>query len=79
MKKSDQKYLEEFKQKRIKAFTSIAGITLSVIMIFFLAGYYIDTKLDTKPYGIIILLVVSFPIVQIILYKVLKKLYSNKN
>ncbi|PIR42349.1 hypothetical protein CO058_04160 [candidate division WWE3 bacterium CG_4_9_14_0_2_um_filter_35_11] len=79
MKKTDKEYLENFKRNRIKAFGSIAGITFGVVIIFFLIGYYIDTTFNTKPYGIIILLVVSFPIVQVILYRILKKIYSDKN
>jgi len=77
--KDQEKYLEQFKNNRIKASISIAGITLGTIIIFFLIGYYIDIAFHTKPYGIIILLVVSFPLVQVILYRTLKKMFSTKN
>lgn len=78
MTKSHAQYLDNFKKNRIKASISIAGITFSVIFTFFLIGYFIDTVFQTRPYGIIISLVVSFPLVQIILFRILKKIFAKK-
>ena len=78
MKKDDFYYLNKYKQNRIKASGSIAGITLGVILVFFLIGYSIDKVFNTKPYGLIVFLVVSFPVVQIILYRTLKRIFKNE-
>lgn len=73
-KKAQEELLENFKQKRIKAFFIILGVTVSVILLSILIGYVIDTVFHTEYYGIIIALIVSFPLVQLILFKTLKGL-----
>lgn len=77
-KKDQEQHLENFKKNRIKAFFIILTVTISTILSSILIGYFIDTTFHTEYYGIIISLIVSFPLVQIILFKTLKTVFSKK-
>jgi len=59
---------------RIMLFFKISSITLSVTVIFFLIGYLLDHYFKTRPLYTIILVIGSFPVFQIILYKYVRKL-----
>ncbi len=49
-------------------------VTLGTIAAFGIGGYYLDTLLNTKPFWLITGVVISYPIAQLILYKVFKKI-----
>lgn len=61
-----------FFKRRFYLFSQISLISISVIGLFCLIGFFLDTLLGTKPIIIIGSLVISFPITQIILYKRMK-------
>ena len=66
--------MEAMLQKRIQMTISIVLITLSGIILFGGTGYLLDHYFDTNPIFLFVLLVLSFPITQIILYKRAKQL-----
>jgi len=59
---------------RLKLFFKISSITISTTLFFFLIGYLLDYHFKTKPLYTIILVIGSFPVFQIILYKYVRKL-----
>jgi len=65
--------LKGFTKFRISYFLKISGITLANTLIFFGLGYFLDNYFNTKPRYIIIFLISSFPILQYILYKYVRK------
>ena len=76
MKKDDSYYINKFKNDRSKAFIVIALINICVLGIFLSIGYYFDLTYNTKPYGIIATIVVSFPVGQFLIYKSLKRKFA---
>lgn len=70
-------YYDSIKSKKIKASMYTISITLSTIAIFGGVGYLLDNYFATKPYIFIVLLVMSFPIGQILVYKKIKELFKN--
>lgn len=68
---------ENFSQFRISFFLKISYITLLNTMSFFIVGYGLDRILNSKPLYTIIFLVISFPVLQLILYKYVRR--YNKN
>ncbi len=65
---------DEMKEKRIKMTISIFLITLVTIATFGGAGYLIDLYFDTQPIFLFVLVIVSFPVTQLLLYKRAKNL-----
>ena len=61
-------------KKRIQMTISIVVITLVGIGLFGGAGYLLDSYLDTKPIFLIALIIISFPVTQLILFKRAKDL-----
>lgn len=65
--------LKQFHNKKILVSFWIGGITVGMIGVFGLIGYLIDSRFDSNPFGMIIMILVSFPISQIVIYKKVKK------
>lgn len=65
--------LQGFSKFRISYFLKISGFTIANTLIFFGLGYFLDFYFQTKPRYIIIFLISSFPILQYILYKYVRK------
>lgn len=57
----------------------IAFTTIGMMALFGGGGYYIDKKIDTFPILFIIGLVISFPLIQILVYKQTKGLIKDKS
>ncbi len=55
----------------------IAFTTIGLMALFGGTGYYIDKKIDTFPILFIIGLVISFPLIQILVYKQTKGLINS--
>ena len=60
--------------KRIQMTISIVVITMGGILLFGGAGYLLDQYFDTKPIFLFALIIVSFPVTQIVLYKRVRQL-----
>ena len=58
---------------RLDNFLWVGLITLTSVALFGGSGYLIDTWIGTKPFGLIIGMVISFPITQIAIYKKIKR------
>lgn len=69
-----KKDLENFSKFRINFFFKISTITLTITLLFFSFGYTLDNLMNTKPIYTIIFLVIAFPVLQLILYKYVRKL-----
>lgn len=52
----------------------VIGITLVTIALFGFIGYSLDQRFDSKPLGLVISIIASFPVSQFIIYKVFKKI-----
>ena len=61
----------------IRRFSIVIATTVTIIAVFVGIGYWLDTKLDTKPWILIVAVVLSFPVTQFALYKKMKE-YSKK-
>ncbi len=61
----------------IKRFSIVITTTLAVVLSLVAFGYWLDTKLDTKPWLLVTGLLISFPIAQIAVYKQIKR-YTKK-
>ena len=59
---------------RIKTFGLAIIVSLASIAIFGGAGYLLDLKMGTKPLLLLVGIVISFPVTQLILAKLVKKL-----
>lgn len=55
----------------------VAFTTVALMAIFGGSGYFLDKKLDTFPILLIVGLVISFPLIQILIYKQTKNLLKN--
>ncbi len=66
--------LENFSQYRISFFLKISAITLVNTLLFFGIGFGLDKVMNTQPIYTIIFVVAAFPILQLILYKYVRKL-----
>ncbi len=71
---NDGELYDQMKEKRLTMTFSIVTTTLAVIATFGGLGYMIDYFAGTKPLFLIILLVISFPITQILLFKKARQL-----
>jgi F0F1-type ATP synthase assembly protein I len=65
--------LENFSQYRISFFLKISMITLVNTLVFFGIGFALDNLMNTKPIYTIIFVVAAFPVLQLILYKNVRK------
>jgi F0F1-type ATP synthase assembly protein I len=73
--KKEYKYtLENFPKIRINFFFKVTSLTLTVTLLFAGFGYLLDYLLNTKPVFLLIFLIVSFPVIQYLLYRYVKKL-----
>lgn len=70
MKDSDINFLAK---KRVKIALEIMWVNIAVIIVFTVAGWLVDKYFDTKHFGILIGVLISFPVTQFILYKKLVK------
>ena len=70
--KEEAYYHDLFNRKRVVMIKYIIGISVVVIGIAFLIGYVLDLYLDKKPFFTFALVIVSFPVDQFIIYKILK-------
>jgi len=61
----------------IKRFSIVISITLIIVLGLVALGYWLDKKFDTKPWFLLIGLIISFPIAQITVYKKMKQ-FMNK-
>ena len=59
-------------KKHHKIYGRVVGITLACCTVLLGTGYGLDIYFDTKPTILIISLVIGFPIVQLVVYKVMK-------
>lgn len=73
VKETEGEYFDLFRAKRLKAAFYIAGITIGCIGVAFALGLAIDSFFDTKPLGLVLVLIVSFPLTQIVAVKFLRK------
>jgi len=64
---------KEFHQRRIQVFLQVSTITISMMAIILGGAYWLDHQLGTYPKGFIAAIVLSYPLVQIAIYKKLKK------
>ncbi len=64
---------DEYLAKKSKITIYIVTITIGMIILFGGLGYVIDRYLGTKPFVMIVLLAVSFPLNQVVIYKKVKK------
>lgn len=71
------KSLDLIKKVKIQVYLNVFVVTLGSVLIFLLIGYIIDSNFNTKPWGIIISLLISFPITQFLVFKTAKKLLKN--
>jgi F0F1-type ATP synthase assembly protein I len=71
-----EKYEKLMRAKKIQASIHTFSITLDNIAVFAFIGYMIDKKFGFEPYGLIIGIVISFPISQIMVYKKIKQLFK---
>jgi len=71
---SSKDSLKKLKKNQIKVFGLSSGITLGFIAILGGFGYLIDVWFGTKPFGLIIGLIISYPLNQIYLIKKVKKI-----
>jgi len=62
----------------IQRFATVSGITLGSILAFAGLGYWIDTLLDTKPWFLLIGMIISFPLTQIMLIRKMKSMAPKK-
>ncbi len=63
--------------KRVQMTISIVVITLGGIALFGGAGYLLDQYLGTEPILLFALIIISFPVTQILLYKRAKQLMKD--
>jgi len=66
--------IENFPKFRIKFFFQVSLITLVNTLMFTFIGILLDNYFQTKPFILITLLLLSFPLTQYILYRYIKKL-----
>jgi hypothetical protein len=66
--------LENFPKLRINLFFTILAFSLSIILSFSSIGYFLDYILNSKPLFLIIFAIISFPVLQVVLYRYVKKL-----
>lgn len=71
---TDKEYFEYFQQKRFTMTKTIVVISLLSMVCFGSLGYLIDMMFDTRPVGLIVLIVMSFPVTQIVIRKRLKNI-----
>jgi len=69
MAEKEEHPFEEMQNKRIKMTLSIFIITVVTIAVFGAGGYLIDLYFDTKPIFLFALVIISFPVTQLLLYK----------
>lgn len=69
-------YLDTLQSKKLKASMYTISITLTTIFIFGGLGYMLDNYLGATPYIFITLLVLSFPVSQIAVYRKIKELFK---
>lgn len=69
----DAKYFDMFQEKRIRASKNIFFITFGMIALFVGTGLFVDSFFGTKPIGIFVALLVSFPVTQIVLIRRLRE------
>ena len=57
----------------LQRFSVVIITTLSIVILFAGAGYWLDLKLGTRPWLLVILVIVSFPVTQYTVYKKMKE------
>lgn len=65
--------IENFRKQKIHAVKTIAFLNLAVIGVFVLLGFGLDALFNTKPWLLIVCVVVSFPITQFVVIKKVRK------
>ncbi len=73
IKALSKKDLENFSDFRISFFLKVSLITLLNTLLFFGIGFSLDNLMNTKPIYTIIFVVAAFPVLQLILYKYVRK------
>lgn len=70
---TDEDYFDYFQQKRWAMTRMIVLISLVSVIGFGGIGYALDMVFDTKPALLIVAILISFPITQIAIHKIVKK------
>jgi F0F1-type ATP synthase assembly protein I len=65
--------IENFRKKKIQAVKTIAFLNLAVIAVFVVIGFGLDYLFGTKPWLLIVSVVVSFPVTQFVVIKKIRK------
>lgn len=66
---------ENFSKFRISFFFKISLITLLNTLVFFGIGFSLDNLMNSKPFYTIIFIVGAFPVLQLIIYKYVRKYF----
>lgn len=66
--------LNNFSKFRINFFLKVSLVTLINTLIFFLVGYLLDSIFNSSPILTIVFLIISYPVLQLILYKYVRKI-----
>lgn len=72
-KQKDSDPIEKFRNQKFYTTIWISSISVGVIALFGLVGYGIDSYLNSRPFGMIIAVLISFPIAQVLIYKKVKQ------
>lgn len=74
MTQSEQDPFDLMYKKRIQMTKSIVLVTILCIIVFGGVGYLLDNLLETTPILTIVLVILSFPVTQLLLYKRMRQL-----
>ena len=66
--------LENFPRLRLNLFFTVIAFSLTTILTFTGFGFLLDEYFSSKPLFLIIFAIISFPVLQVLLYKYVKKL-----
>ena len=69
-KKHERNFLEF---NHLKRWWNVIVITIGTISVFALAGYALDSWLETRPWMLVTAVLISFPVTQILLIRKMKK------
>lgn len=72
-KKEAKKNFPLLNYNHLKRFSIVITSTFVIVLSFVGLGYWLDLKLGTKPWLLIILTIISFPITQLVVYRKMKE------
>lgn len=70
--KDNKNQTKDLKNIRISNFVKTSITTILVLLVFFLIGSLIDQKFNIKPWGVVVMIIISYPITQLILIRRVK-------